>query len=158
MAETLVIETTDLRKDYGGVEAVRGLNLQVPVGSIFALLGRNGAGKTSTIKILLGMSRPTSGCARVFGLAADSPDASVTIRRRTGFVSEEKDLYDGMTVEQIIMKSLYRTVTLAVGVLVLPASGLRAQTAADPSGHWVGSINIPGRTIGGPLSCRRDAK
>ncbi len=102
MAETLVIETVDLRKDYGGVEAVRGLNLRVPSGSIFALLGRNGAGKTSTIKILLGMSRPTSGCARVFGLAADSPDASVAIRRRTGFVSEEKDLYDLMTVEQII--------------------------------------------------------
>lgn len=102
MAETLVIETSDLRKDYGGVEAVRGLHLQVPAGSIFALLGRNGAGKTSTIKILLGMSRPTSGCARVFGLAADSPDASVAIRRRTGFVSEEKDLYDLMTVEQII--------------------------------------------------------
>jgi ABC-2 type transport system ATP-binding protein len=102
VAETLVIETTDLRKDYGGVEAVRGLNLQVPAGSIFALLGRNGAGKTSTIKILLGMSRPTSGRARVFGLAADAPDASVAIRRRTGFVSEEKDLYDLMTVAQII--------------------------------------------------------
>jgi ABC-2 type transport system ATP-binding protein len=102
VTDTLVIETADLRKDYGGVEAVRGLNLQVPAGSIFAFLGRNGAGKTSTIKILLGMSRPTSGHARVFGLAADSPAASVAIRRRTGFVSEEKDLYDPMTVEQII--------------------------------------------------------
>ena len=102
MAEALVIETANLRKVYGGVEAVRGLNLQVPAASIFALLGRNGAGKTSTIKILLGMSRPTSGHVSVFGLAADSPDASVAIRRRTGFVSEEKDLYDSMTVEQII--------------------------------------------------------
>jgi len=102
VTDTLVIETADLRKHYGGVEAVRGLNLRVPAGSIFAFLGRNGAGKTSTIKILLGMSRPTSGHARVFGLAADSPAASVAIRRRTGFVSEEKDLYDLMTVEQII--------------------------------------------------------
>jgi ABC-type multidrug transport system ATPase subunit len=102
VAETLVIETANLRKDYGGVEAVRGLNLQVPAASIFAFLGRNGAGKTSTIKILLGMSRPTSGHVCVFGLPADSPDASVAIRRRTGFVSEEKDLYDPMTVEQII--------------------------------------------------------
>jgi ABC-2 type transport system ATP-binding protein len=102
VAETVVIEAAELRKDYGAVGAVRGLNLQVPAGSTFALLGRNGAGKTSTIKVLLGMSRPTSGHARVFGLAADSPDASVAIRRRTGFVSEEKDLYDLMTVEQII--------------------------------------------------------
>ena len=102
MAETLVIETEDLRKNYDGVEAVRGVTLQVPAGSIFAFLGRNGAGKTSTIKMLLGMSRPTSGHARVFDLAVDSAGSSVAIRRRTGFVSEEKDLYDPMTVEQII--------------------------------------------------------
>jgi ABC-2 type transport system ATP-binding protein len=82
--------------------ALFGLNLQVPAGSIFAFLGRNGAGKTSTIKILLGMSRPTSGRAHVFGLAVGAPNASVAIRRRTGFVSEEKDLFDLMSVEQII--------------------------------------------------------
>ena len=102
MPDPWVIEMADLRKDYDGVEAVRGLSLQVPAGSIYGFLGRNGAGKTTTIKILLGMARPTSGHARVFGLAADDPDASVEIRRRTGFVSEEKDLYDSMTVEQII--------------------------------------------------------
>ena len=102
MAETFVIETIDLKKDYGGVEAVRGLNLQVPAGSIYGLLGRNGAGKTTTIKVLLGMAHPTSGIARVFGLAADQPQASVEIRRRTGFVSEDKDLYDSMTVAQMV--------------------------------------------------------
>jgi ABC-2 type transport system ATP-binding protein len=102
VAETFVIETADLKKDYGGVEAVRGLNLQVPAGSIYGLLGRNGAGKTTTIKVLLGMAHPTSGVARVFSLAANVPQASVEIRRRTGFVSEDKDLYDSMTVEQIV--------------------------------------------------------
>jgi ABC-type multidrug transport system ATPase subunit len=98
----LTIETVDLRKNYGSVEALRGVTLQVPAGSIYGFLGRNGAGKTTTIKILLGMVRPTTGRASVFGLAADQPDASVTIRRRTAFVSEEKDLYDGMTVREII--------------------------------------------------------
>lgn len=102
MADPFVIETTDLRKHYDGMEAVRGLSLQVPAGSIYGFLGKNGAGKTTTIKVLLGMARPTSGSARVFGLAADAPEASVEIRRRTGFVSEEKDLYDSMTVKQII--------------------------------------------------------
>jgi ABC-2 type transport system ATP-binding protein len=97
-----IIETTGLRKDYNGVEAVRGLNLQVPAGAICGFLGRNGAGKTTTIKVLLGMARPTSGDARVFGLAVHSPQASVEIRRRTGFVSEDKDLYDYMTVEDIL--------------------------------------------------------
>ena len=89
MADPFVIETADLRKHYDGVEAVRGLSLQVPVGSITGFLGRNGAGKTTTIKLLLGMVRPTSGHARVFGLPADEDQASVEIRRRTGFVSDD---------------------------------------------------------------------
>ncbi len=102
MADGFIIETADLRKHYDGLEAIRGLNLQVPPGSIYGFLGRNGAGKTTTIKILLGMTRPTSGHARVFGLAADVPEASVEIRGRAGFVSEEKDLFDFMTVGQMI--------------------------------------------------------
>ena len=102
MADPFVIETADLRKKYGDVEAVRGLSLQVPAGSIYGFLGRNGAGKTTTIKMLLGMARPTSGHAHVFGLAAGAQDASVEIRRRTGFVSDDKDLYDYMRVEEMI--------------------------------------------------------
>jgi ABC-2 type transport system ATP-binding protein len=102
VADPFVIETVDLRKHYDGVEALRGLSLQVPAGSIYGFLGRNGAGKTTTIKVLLGMARPTSGHARVFGLPADTQSASVDIRRRIGFVSDEKDLYDYMTVEEII--------------------------------------------------------
>lgn len=98
MAESLIIETTDLHKSYDGVEALRGLTLGVPAGSIYGFLGRNGAGKTTTIKVLLGMARPSSGQARVFGLDVDNPE----IRRRTGFVSEEKDLYDFMTVDEMI--------------------------------------------------------
>ncbi len=102
VADPWIIETADLRKRYDGVEALRGLTLQVPAGSIYGFLGRNGAGKTTTIKVLLGMARPTSGHARVFGLAADAPEASVDIRRRTGFVSDDKDLYDYMDVEGMI--------------------------------------------------------
>jgi ABC-2 type transport system ATP-binding protein len=102
VADTFIIETADLRKHYDGVEAVRGLSLQVPAGSIYGFLGRNGAGKTTTIKLLLGMARPTSGRARVFGLAADEDRASVDIRRRTGFVSDDKELYDYMTVAEMV--------------------------------------------------------
>ena len=102
MSDAFVIETADLRKNYDGVEAVRGLNLQVSAGCIFGFLGRNGAGKTTTIKVLLGMARPTSGRASVFGLPAEGSEAGVEIRRRTGFVSDNKDLYDYMTVEEMI--------------------------------------------------------
>jgi len=102
MADPLVIETSDLRKRYGAAEALRGLALAVPKGSIFGFLGRNGAGKTTTIKILLGMAHASGGDARVFGLPAGSPAAGVEIRRRTGFAGEEKDLYDYMTVAEIV--------------------------------------------------------
>jgi ABC-2 type transport system ATP-binding protein len=102
VADRLVIETIDLRKHYADAEALRGLNLQVPAGSIYGFLGRNGAGKTTTIKTLLGMTRPTSGEVRVFGLRPDSPDAGVEIRRRTGFVGEDKELYEHLTVEAMI--------------------------------------------------------
>jgi ABC-2 type transport system ATP-binding protein len=101
VSEPLVIDTADLRKQYGAVEALRGLTLRVPAGSIYGFLGRNGAGKTTTIKVLLGMARATSGSARLFGAAVESEEA-VERRRRIGFVSDEKDLYDYMTAGEMI--------------------------------------------------------
>ena len=97
-----VIETQGLQKSFKGLDALSGLDLNVPAGSIFGFLGRNGAGKTTTIKLLMGFLKPDGGNARVLGLAATDAAASVEIRRRVGFVSEEKDLYPYMTVEQII--------------------------------------------------------
>jgi len=102
VADPLVIECTGLAKHYGSTRALDGLDLQVPRGSIFGFLGRNGAGKTTTIKILLGMVHPTGGRVHVFDLPAAEREASVAIRRRCGFVSEEKDLYNGMTVGEIV--------------------------------------------------------
>ena len=98
MSDRLAIETIDLWKRYGGVEALRGLDLQVPVGSICGFLGRNGAGKTTTIKVLLGMARAARGQARLLG----EPAGAAAVRRRIGFVSDEKDLYDYMTVDEMI--------------------------------------------------------
>jgi ABC-2 type transport system ATP-binding protein len=98
----LAIETVDLQKRYETTDALRGLNLRVPRGSIFGFLGRNGAGKTTAIKLLLGMARPTAGQARVLGLSAEDAASSVSIRQRTGFVDENKALYDYMTVEEIL--------------------------------------------------------
>ena len=102
MSNPFAIETCDLHKRYDAVEALRGLTLGVPTGSIYGFLGRNGAGKTTTIKVLLGMARASSGDARILGLPAQSPDGSVAARRRIGFVSDEKDLYDYMTAGEMI--------------------------------------------------------
>ena len=102
MAEELIIETADVRKSYGSVQALAGLDLRVPRGAICGLLGRNGAGKTTTIKVLLGMVRPTSGQARSSGLPPTTRTRASRFARRTAFVSEDKDLYSGMTVDELL--------------------------------------------------------
>jgi ABC-2 type transport system ATP-binding protein len=97
-----VIEAADLRKSYNEQLALNGLDLLVPAGSIFGFLGRNGAGKTTTIKLLMGLLRSNSGVAHVFGLSPSNRNSVIEIRRRTGFVPEDKELYPYMTVEQMI--------------------------------------------------------
>jgi len=97
-----VIETTQLCKTFKGHAALRGLNLRVPEGSIFGFLGRNGAGKTTTIKLLMGLLHADGGSARVFGTPVTVADGAIEIRRRIGFVSEDKELYPYMTVGQVI--------------------------------------------------------
>ena len=97
-----IIETNQLCKSFRNRPALRGLDLRVPVGSIFGFLGRNGAGKTTTIKTLMGLVRSDSGSAHVFGTPVIDADRSVEIRRRIGFVTEDKELYPYMTVEQLI--------------------------------------------------------
>ncbi|MEO8128827.1 MAG: ABC transporter ATP-binding protein [Bryobacteraceae bacterium] len=97
-----VIETFGLSKSYGGFEAAKDLTFQVLGPRITGFLGRNGAGKSSTIKMLLGMIRPTSGTATVLGHRIDDAKQSLEIRRKVAYVGEDKGLYAYMTVEQLI--------------------------------------------------------
>jgi ABC-2 type transport system ATP-binding protein len=97
-----IIETNGLTKSFKKQPALRGLDLRVPKGSVFGFLGRNGAGKTTTIKTLMGLLRPNSGSVRVFGVPVADADRSIEIRRRIGFVTEDKELYPYMTIEQIV--------------------------------------------------------
>ncbi|MHB0960932.1 MAG: ABC transporter ATP-binding protein [Pirellulaceae bacterium] len=93
------IQLDRLSKRFKAIEALKGVTLNVPEGSVFALLGENGAGKTTAIRIMLGVERPDSGHARVLGY--DSATEDLDIRRRVGYVPEMPDLYDWMTVQQI---------------------------------------------------------
>jgi len=102
VTDRTVIQTAGLTKRYDDAAALRGLDLRVPSGSIFGFLGRNGAGKTTAIKVLMGMTRPTSGEARVFDLSPTDARAGVEIRSRCAFVSDQKDLYNYMTVAGMI--------------------------------------------------------
>lgn len=94
------IATAGLTKMYGSLCAVSGLSLKVPRGSIYGFLGRNGAGKTSTIKMLLGLTRLTSGSAQVLGM--DVTKVKLAILQRTAFVSERKTLYPSLTPSELV--------------------------------------------------------
>src|SRR5216683_3135129 len=96
------IETHALAKSFGSTCAVRGLNLAVQRNCITAFLGRNGAGKSTTIKMLLGMIAPLSGDGEVLGKSIGDRDASREVRTRIAYVAEDKPLYDYMTVEQTV--------------------------------------------------------
>ena len=100
--QAYAIETEALTKYYGDFEAVRGLTMRVPKGTITGFLGQNGAGKSSTIRMLLGMSRPTRGNGRVLDLDIADEKQSIEMRRRVAYVGEDKRLYDYMTVGQMI--------------------------------------------------------
>ncbi len=102
MTNELVIQTERLGKSYGRVEALKELNLSIRPHGITAFLGLNGAGKSTTIKILLGMMRPSSGDGTILGQRISDPIESVRIRTKIAYVSENKRLYDYMTVDQMI--------------------------------------------------------
>lgn len=80
-----VIETQDLRKSYGRIEALKGVSIRVEKGQIYGLLGQNGAGKTTLIKILLGIVRLTDGEASLLG----APAGAAAARRRVGYLPED---------------------------------------------------------------------
>jgi len=94
------IETRGLEKRYGKKLAVDNLDLKVPPGSVFAFLGRNGAGKTTAIRILLNLLDRTAGEAYVLGLDPRKDD--LEIKKRVGYVAEAQRMYDWMTVSQLI--------------------------------------------------------
>jgi ABC-2 type transport system ATP-binding protein len=93
-----VIETHDLAKSYGGFGALHGLNLSMPAGSVFALVGASGAGKTTTIKILLNMIAPSRGTARILGI--DSRALRPPVLAQIGYVSESQALPSRLRVGQ----------------------------------------------------------
>jgi ABC-2 type transport system ATP-binding protein len=94
-----VIETRGLTKTFAGDAGVRQLDLSVPAGSVFALLGDNGAGKSTTIKLLTGLLPPDSGKASI--LNKDCWADAIALRHHVGYVAERPKFYDWMTVNEI---------------------------------------------------------
>lgn len=93
------IHLDGLTKHYGRQTALDRVSFDVPPGVVFALLGENGAGKTTAIRIMLGLVEQDAGAAQVLGL--DSRTQGQEVRRRVGYVPERPSLYEWMTVEEI---------------------------------------------------------
>jgi len=94
------IRTSSLTKDYGAGAGVFGIELQVSAGESFGLLGGEGAGKSTAIRLLMGMIRPTRGSAYVFGLNCFRE--AVEVKRRVGYVPDAPPDFGGMRGGEVV--------------------------------------------------------
>jgi ABC-2 type transport system ATP-binding protein len=100
MVDVLAIDVRGLSRRFGSFVAVQALSFSVKQGEIFGFLGANGAGKSTTIRMLCGLLRPTSGTALVGGIdVSRDPEA---VKRRIGYMSQKFSLYEALTVDQNI--------------------------------------------------------
>jgi ABC-2 type transport system ATP-binding protein len=135
--EEVAIRCDGLRKIYGRLEALKGLDLTVPMHSIFGLLGPNGAGKSTTIKLLTRQIAPTAGRAWVVGVPITGQAADV--RSRIGYLSEQPAFYPWMTGREFLD---------FIGELFGLSSGVRRQRR-DELLQLVGLTGAARRKIGG---------
>jgi len=139
---TPAIEVLNLTRRFGTFTAVDNVSFEVERGSVFGLLGANGAGKSTTIRMLCGLLKPSGGTARVDG--EDVSRAQERVKRRIGYMSQRFSLYRDLTVGENItffagMYGLSGREIEARREWVLEMAGLtgREQTmAADLSGGW----------------------
>ncbi|QTI46405.1 ABC transporter ATP-binding protein [Streptomyces nojiriensis] len=123
-----VIEAEGLRRGYtGGFEAVRGVSFSVARGEIFALLGTNGAGKTSTVELLEGLAAPSEGQVRVFGL--DPYTRRAEVRPRTGVMLQEGGFPSDLTVTETVRMWSGVTTGARPAAEVLELVGLAARSS-----------------------------
>lgn len=137
-----MVRTQALHKQFGSLVAVHSLDLEIRRGEVFGLLGPNGSGKTTTIRMLCGLVLPTSGTAEVAGF--DITTDAEKVRRRIGYMSQRYGLYDELTVAENLRfyASVYglvgkaRDVRLAEHVELLGLGERLRQRAGTLSGGW----------------------
>lgn len=98
MTQTFAIETHAMTRSFGEVTAVDHLDLSIPEGSIYGFLGPNGCGKSTSIRMLTGLLRPSSGDIRVLGETL--PGAEEKLRRRIGYMTQRFSLYENLSVQE----------------------------------------------------------
>src|SRR5438128_2354810 len=136
------VEARELTKMYGDLVAVDRLSLDVNEGEVFAFLGPNGSGKTTTIRMLCGIITPSSGQGRVLGF--DVATQSEAIKARIGYMSQRFALYEDLTVREnlefyagVYQVSGARRTTRVLDLIAMAGlTGRERQLAGQLSGGW----------------------
>jgi ABC-2 type transport system ATP-binding protein len=124
---TVAIEARDLTRKFGSFTAVDSITFDVQSGEVFGFLGANGAGKTTAIKMLIGLLAPTSGSAAVAGF--DIKTESDDVRRHIGYMSQRFSLYDDLSVRE--------NITLYGGIYGLSDAEIR-----DRGNNLIGELGL----------------
>src|SRR5438132_8526832 len=95
-----VIQLLNVRKNFGKNAVLKGVNLAIERGQIFALLGRNGAGKTTAIRLLMGLLARDGGSIAVLG--RDPQQEPIPVRAAVGFLAEDQQMFGWMTIADIL--------------------------------------------------------
>ena len=101
-----VLQTREIKKEYGRYKALNGLSMNVPKGSIYGFVGKNGSGKTTLIRLVCGLQLPTDGEMKIYGIEYKDKEV-LKARRRIGAIIEAPSVYLGMTAEDNL-KEQYR--------------------------------------------------
>jgi branched-chain amino acid transport system ATP-binding protein len=102
------LELRDVRAGYGRIEVVHGVSLVVPAGTVFALLGPNGGGKTTTLKVASGRLRPTAGCVHVAGRHVNGSPPEAMTRCGVCSIPEGRGIFPNLTVVENLRMMTYR--------------------------------------------------
>lgn len=142
MSRSYAVDTENLTRRFGDFVAVDRVTLQVEPGEVFGFLGPNGSGKTTTIRMLCGLIRPSAGSGHVLGF--DIARESEAIKARIGYMSQKFSLYSDLTVRENLQfyADIYgierrtRAARLAELVAMAGLSGRERELTANLSGGW----------------------